>query len=64
MTVIMERCPKIEYGRLCGENAWAGINSGVIDSRRPAGTVAYQRFRLPASGWPMALSISPRYTLV
>ena len=46
VTVIMERCPKIEYGRLCGENAWAGINSGVIDSRRPAGTVEYQRFRL------------------
>ena len=47
MTVIMDRCPKIEYGRLAGENSWAGINSGVIDSRRPAATVAYQRFRLP-----------------
>jgi predicted CoA-binding protein len=47
LTVIMDRCPKIEYGRLCGENAWAGINSRVIDSRRPAATVEYQRFRLP-----------------
>ncbi len=47
VTVIMDRCPKIEYGRLCGENSWAGINSGVIDSRRPAATVEYQRFRLP-----------------
>ena len=47
LTVIMDRCTKIEYGRLAGENSWAGINSGVIDSRRPVGTVEYQRFRLP-----------------
>lgn len=47
LTVIMDRCPKIEYGRLCGENSWAGINSRVIDSRRPSATVAYQRFKLP-----------------
>jgi predicted CoA-binding protein len=47
ITVVMDRCTKIEYGRLVGENSWAGINSGVIDSRRPAGTVQYQRFRLP-----------------
>jgi hypothetical protein len=47
MTVIMDRCPKIEYGRLAGENSWAGINSRVIDSRRPPATVEYQRFRLP-----------------
>jgi predicted CoA-binding protein len=47
LTVIMDRCPKIEYGRLCGENSWAGINSRVIDSRRPAATVQFQRFRLP-----------------
>jgi uncharacterized protein len=47
VTVIMDRCTKIEYGRLCGENSWAGINSRIIDSRRPAATVAYQRFRLP-----------------
>jgi len=47
VTVVMNRCTKIEYGRLCGENSWAGINSGVIDSRRPLGTVEYQRFRLP-----------------
>ena len=33
LTVIMNRCPKIEYGRLCGENSWAGINSGRFSSR-------------------------------
>ncbi len=34
LTVIMNRCPKIEYGRLSGEIGWIGINSGVITSRR------------------------------
>jgi predicted CoA-binding protein len=47
ITVVMDRCTKIEYGRLVGENSWAGINSRIIDSRRPVGTVQYQRFRLP-----------------
>lgn len=32
--VIMDRCPKIEYGRLFGELGWSGINSGIITSRR------------------------------
>ena len=38
--VIMNRCPKIEYGRLSGEIGWQGINSGILSSRRPtlAGT--------------------------
>ena len=34
LTVIMNRCPKIEYGRLSGEIGWVGINTGVITSRR------------------------------
>jgi len=34
LTVIMNRCPKIEYGRLCGELGWHGFNSGVISSKR------------------------------
>ena len=46
VTVIMNRCPKIEYGRLSGEIGWQGINSHVMNSRRPAATVQYQRFRL------------------
>ncbi len=36
LTVIMDRCPKIEYGRLWGELGWGGVNSGVISSRLPA----------------------------
>ncbi|MGF1511528.1 MAG: CoA-binding protein [Myxococcota bacterium] len=37
LTVVMNRCPKIEYSRLCGELSWGGINSGIISSRRPKG---------------------------
>jgi len=34
LEVIMDRCPKIEYGRLSGEIGWMGVNSRVISSRR------------------------------
>jgi predicted CoA-binding protein len=33
-TVIMDRCPKIEYGRIFGELSWSGVNSGIISARR------------------------------
>lgn len=36
LKVVMNRCPKIEYGRLSGEIGWAGVNSGVLSSKRPA----------------------------
>jgi predicted CoA-binding protein len=35
MSVVMNRCPKIEYGRLSGEIGWAGVNAGFVTSRRP-----------------------------
>ncbi len=35
LTVVMNRCPKIEYGRLSGELSWGGINSGIISAKRP-----------------------------
>lgn len=34
LTVIMDRCPKIEYGRLFGELGWCGVNTGIITSKR------------------------------
>jgi len=34
-TVIMNRCPKIEYGRLSGEIGWYGVNRRTIDNRKP-----------------------------
>ncbi|MGE0748644.1 MAG: CoA-binding protein [Rhodospirillales bacterium] len=35
MTVIMDRCPKIEFGRLHHELSWSGVNSRVITAKRP-----------------------------
>jgi predicted CoA-binding protein len=35
LQVVMNRCPKIEYGRLSGEIGWAGVNAGLISSKRP-----------------------------
>ena len=35
LKVVMNRCPKIEYGRLSGEIGWSGVSSGVLTSKRP-----------------------------
>lgn len=35
LTVVMDRCVKIEYGRLFGELGWCGVNSGIVSSKRP-----------------------------
>ncbi|HEX4077366.1 MAG TPA: CoA-binding protein [Rhizomicrobium sp.] len=35
LNVVMDRCPKIEYGRLSGEISWMGINRKLIDNRKP-----------------------------
>jgi predicted CoA-binding protein len=32
--VVMNRCPKMEYGKLSGEWAWVGGNSGILSSRK------------------------------
>ena len=34
MKVVMDRCPKIEYGRLSSEISWMGINSRTLSSKR------------------------------
>ena len=34
VTMVMNRCPKIEYSRLWGELSWGGFNSNVISARR------------------------------
>jgi predicted CoA-binding protein len=36
LTVIMDRCVKIEYARLFGGLHWMGVDTGIISSRRPA----------------------------
>ena len=44
--VVMNRCPKIEYARLCGEIGWAGVNNRVISSKKPKLQSGYQRFKV------------------
>ena len=34
LKVVMNRCPKIEFGRLHAELSWGGFDSGVISARR------------------------------
>jgi uncharacterized protein len=34
MKVVMNRCPKIEYGRLSSEIAWLGVNTRTISAKK------------------------------
>jgi uncharacterized protein len=34
LEVVMDRCPKIEYGRLSSEISWMGVNSRTLSSKR------------------------------
>jgi predicted CoA-binding protein len=34
LRVVMNRCPKIEFGRLSGELSWSGVNSEIISAKR------------------------------
>ncbi len=36
MRVVMNRCPKIEYGRLSSEIAWMGVNTRTLSSKKAA----------------------------
>jgi predicted CoA-binding protein len=44
--VVMNRCPKIEYGRLSSEIAWMGVNTRTIGSKKAAATGGIQRLSL------------------
>ena len=48
LKVVMNRCPKIEYGRLSGEIGWNGVNSGILSSRKPVMRTGYQSYGLRA----------------
>ena len=45
--VVMNRCPKIEWGRLSSEISWMGVNSRTISSRRAP---------IPTQGMRLSLS--------
>ena len=45
--VVMNRCPKIEYGRLSSEISWMGVNSRTLSSKRaPVPVKGVQRMSL------------------
>ena len=46
LKVVMNRCPKIEYGRLSSEIAWMGVNTRTITSRKAAASGGIQRLSL------------------
>ena len=44
MKVVMNSCPKIEYGKLSGEIGWTGVNSGMLSSKKPLMRPGFQSF--------------------
>jgi predicted CoA-binding protein len=50
LDVVMDRCVKIEHARILGGLNWAGVNTGVISSHRPA----------PGTGNPASRRAAPR----
>ena len=55
LKVVMNRCPKIEYGRLSSEISWIGVNSRTLSSKRaqPLGK-GVQRMALESDRAPPA----------
>lgn len=46
ISVVQDRCPKIEYARLCGEIAWTGFNRRTISAKKPKLAKGFQSFTL------------------
>ena len=44
--VVINRCPKVEYGRLSSEIAWMGVNSRTLSSKRPPAPTQGMRLSL------------------
>ena len=52
LKVVMNRCPKIEYGRLSSEIAWMGVNTRTLTAKKGSCSAA------ESSEWPS--TVSPR----
>jgi hypothetical protein len=52
MKVVMNRCPKIEYGRLSSEIAWMGVNTRTLSSKKATVGGGIQRLSLNRSSGP------------
>jgi hypothetical protein len=46
LKVVMNRCPKIEYGRLSSEISWMGVNSRTLSSKRAPLGKGFQKMSL------------------
>jgi uncharacterized protein len=46
LKVVMNRCPKIEYGRLSSEIAWMGVNTRTLSSKKAMVGGGIQRLSL------------------
>ena len=62
LEVIMNRCPKIEFGRLGGELSWSGVNSGIIRTarRRPRPAPGAQDHGTPAAAHNVSYGFETR----
>jgi predicted CoA-binding protein len=52
LKVVMNRCPKIEYGRLSSEIAWMGVNTRTLSSKKATLSGGIQRLSLNRSSSP------------
>ena len=52
LKVVMNRCPKIEYGRLSSEIAWMGVNTRTLSSKKATISGGIQRMSLNRSSSP------------
>jgi predicted CoA-binding protein len=52
LKVVMNRCPKIEYGRLSSEIAWMGVNTRTISAKKAAPSGGIQRLTLNRTSTP------------
>jgi predicted CoA-binding protein len=60
LKVVMDRCPKIEYGRLSSEIGWIGVNSRTLSSKKaPLLGKGVQRMSLNRSTWGGGAAPSP-----
>jgi predicted CoA-binding protein len=49
LKVVMNRCPKIEYGRISSEIAWMGVNTRTLSAKRAKLGSGIQRMTLDRS---------------
>jgi len=64
--VVMDRCPKIEYGRLSSEIGWIGVNSRTLTSKRAKlagnGVQRMSLNRQTYAGGTLGIPLTPRTT--